>query len=110
MSKRAAFFAVIALSLLVSGSVFAAEAPISTQAFLASLQASGTDSAAATPADLKIGNEPAPTFLSVPSCAVNCCDYSCKKCTTTSVKLCAFNHCTGQSGCDPCHSGTTCSF
>jgi hypothetical protein len=113
MSKRIALLAVVAVALLVSASAFGAETPSfpTTESFLASLQASGIDAAPATPADVsKVRNEPEPIFMALPSCSTGCCDYSCQHCTATTVKLCAFNHCTGKSGCEACHSGTTCSF
>ena len=116
MSKRIALsFGIAAVLVLLSSAAFAGQNPIvsgSDQAFLASLQAPGAEAAPAPeePSLSKIGTNPAPVFKSIPSCATGCCSYSCQKCTATSVKLCAFNHCTGASGCDPCHSGTVCSF
>lgn len=116
MSKRIALsFGIAAVFALLSSAAFAVQSaatPAADQAFLATLQAPAADAAPAQeePGLGRIRTEPAPIFKSIPSCATGCCSYSCQKCTATSVKLCAFNHCTGASGCDPCHSGTVCSF
>lgn len=116
MSKRVALSLGIAVALiLLSSAAFAGQNPTpaaSDQAFLATLHAPGAEAAPAPeePTLSNIRTDPAPIFKSLPSCPTGCCDYSCQKCTATSVKLCAFNHCNGTSGCDPCHSGTVCSF
>jgi hypothetical protein len=114
MSKRIVLsLGIAAVFALLSSAAFAGQSPAATasdQAFLATLQAPAAAPAQEEPGLSKIRTEPAPVFKSIPSCATGCCSYSCQKCTATSVKLCAFNHCTGASGCDPCHSGTVCSF
>jgi hypothetical protein len=114
MSKRTALLlGIVAVAVLLSSAAFAGQtptSPVSKEAFLATLQAPGAEAAPAEPDLNNVRTEPAPVFMSLPTCTTGCCDYSCQKCTSTSVKLCAFNHCTGQSGCEACHSGTVCSF
>ena len=112
MTKRISFLiAVVAAAILFSSAAFAAEpTSVSEETFLATLQAPSTDEAPAAPAEPNLGNEPKPIYMALPSCTPSCpCSYQCKKCTTTSVKLCAIN-CNGTNGCEACHSGTTCDF
>lgn len=112
MSKRTSLLlGFAAVAVLLSSAAFAAEipaSPVSHEAFLATLQTPGAE-APAEPGLNDLRTEPAPIFMALPSCSTGCCDYSCQTCTATSVKLCAFNHCTGKSGCAACHSGTVCS-
>jgi hypothetical protein len=106
MTKRIGWSLVVAL--LVASAAFAAETSLPSQEiFLASLQAPATEAAPAEP-NLDKGLEPLP--MALPSCTAACpCTYQCKKCTATSVKLCAVN-CNGANGCASCQSGTVCSF
>jgi hypothetical protein len=112
MTKRMALsLAIVAVSFLVSSLAFAEETPsVSQEVFLASLQAPSAEAAPAEPPEPNLEQGLEPILMALPSCTSACpCTYQCKKCTTTSVKLCAVN-CNGATGCASCQPGTVCNI
>jgi len=112
MTKRIVLsLAFVAVAFLVSSAAFAAETPVPSQeVFLASLHAPATEAAPAEPAEPNLEQGLEPISMALPSCTTACpCTYQCRKCTTTTVKLCAIN-CNGTTGCASCQPGTTCAF
>jgi hypothetical protein len=88
----------VAIALLISSAAWAEgpAAPISKEAFLASLEAPQTAATPEQPA-LLAADQPTPTFRAC----------QCMKCGTNKVKLCCVAG-DGTVTCETCHSGTVC--
>jgi len=88
----------VAVALLISSAAWAQgpAAPVSKEAFLASLEAPQTAATPEQPVLLGVDNHPTP----VPRAC------QCMKCGTNKVKLCCTNGTTIT--CETCHSGTVC--
>lgn len=98
MLKRVAqSFAVVAVTLLVSSTAFAAS-PVSDETFLDSLQALATAAAPETPALNALDNGPAPIAMA--------CASQCRSCGVNKVRLCTV--CNGVVSCGACEGGTVC--
>lgn len=101
MLKTFVSLAVMAVALLTSSMVFASQAPVGDEAFLASLQAPQAATAPEAPALISADRAPAPVPMA--------CTFGCQSCSSNGrVGLQFCTTCNGVKSCGSC--GMLCSF